>query len=160
MSAEAKPADNQAPPEERTGHIQSLIERLTANSPIYNILLSSVQLVSTSRGVVTTHLPLTPTHVNSRGSLHGAVSATIVDFTTGLAIAAWDLRSTTGASVDMHISYLSTAAAGDTLEIVATAERVGGSLAFTTVQISKLVEGGEPKLVTLGQHTKYVKLPG
>lgn len=147
-------------PQQHTAHIQNLIERLTTNSPIYSILLSSIQLVSTDPGVVTTHLVLTPTHVNSRGALHGAVSAAIVDFTTGLSIAAWDLRATTGASVDMHMSYLSTAAVGDTLEIVATAERVGGSLAYTTARISRLVEGAEPKLVTLGQHTKYVKLPG
>ena len=160
MSTKDKQPGSQATPEERTAHVQALIERLTANSPIYNILLSSVQLISTTPGVVTTHLTLTPTHVNSRGSLHGAVSAAIVDFTTGLAIGAWDLRSTTGASVDMHLSYLSTAVVGDTLEMVATAERVGGSLAYTTVRISKLVDGGEPKLVTLGQHTKYVKLPG
>lgn len=153
-------ASSPATPEQRTAHIESLIERLTANSPIYSILVSSIQLVSTSPGVVTTRLALTPTHVNSRGGLHGAVSAALVDFTTGLSIAAWDLRATTGASVDMHMSYLSTAAVGDTLEIVATAERVGGSLAYTTARISKLVEGGEPKLVTLGQHTKYVKLPG
>lgn len=144
---------------ERTTHIQSLIERLTAKSPIYNILLSSIQLTETSRGVVTTQLVLTNTHVNSRGDLHGAVSAAIVDFTTGLSIAAWDLRSVTGASVDMNISYLSTARVGDTLEILATAERVGGNLAYTSARISKVMEDGTRKLVTLGQHTKYVNLP-
>ncbi|KAM5351051.1 hypothetical protein ACJ41O_003774 [Fusarium nematophilum] len=143
--------------DQRSAHIQRLISRLVSNSPIYTILLSSITLTSTARGSVTTRLVLGPNHVNSRGGLHGAVSATIVDFTTGLAIASWDLRETTGASVDMHISYLGTARVGDTLEIVATADKVGGSVAFTTIRISKVQEDGTLTPVTVGQHTKYVR---
>jgi acyl-coenzyme A thioesterase 13 len=144
-------------PEARTAHVQSLITRLVAASPIYNFLLSPVRLHAAQPGTVTTRLTLGPEHVNSRGGLHGAVSAAIVDFTTGLAIASWDLRPTTGASVDMHISYLSTAAVGDELEIVSTADKVGGALAFVTVRISKVGEEGVTTVVTLGQHTKYVR---
>lgn len=143
-------------PEARTAHVQSLITRLLSASPIYSFLLSDVRLHATRFGTVTTRLTLTPVHVNSRGGLHGAVSAAIVDFTTGLAIASWDLRPATGASVDMHISYLSTAAVGDELEIVSTAEKVGGALAFVTVRIAKL-GGDDSTVVTLGQHTKYVR---
>lgn len=142
---------------ERTSHIQRLIARLVSNSPIYKILLSPITLTSTTKGIVTTRLVLGADHVNSRGVLHGAVSATIIDFTTGLAIASWDLRETTGASVDMHISYLSTARVGDTVEIVATADKVGGNVAFSTIRISKVKEDGAQTLVTLGQHTKYVR---
>ncbi|CAH0052562.1 unnamed protein product [Clonostachys solani] len=156
MGIETPPATE----EERTAHIEALKQRLTANSTIYKIFLGDATLNSVSRGVVTLRLTLTDTHVNSRKGLHGAVSAAIVDFSTGLSIASWDLRSQTGASVDMHISYLATAGVGDVVEIVATAERVGGNMAFTTCRISKIGENGEAKLVTLGQHTKYVKLPG
>ncbi|POR32791.1 Acyl-coenzyme A thioesterase 13 [Tolypocladium paradoxum] len=140
----------------RTAHVQSLLERLLANSPIYGLMLSTIRLVSVTRGTVTTALTLTPTHVNSKGGLHGAVSAVIIDFTTGLAIASRDLRDATGASVDMHISYLSSARVGDDVRIETRAERVGGSLAFVTVRIGRVDEGGET-LVTLGQHTKYVR---
>lgn len=141
--------------EQRTAHVQAVIDRLIANSPIYTLLLSSIQLVSTAKGTVTTRLALEETHVNSRGTLHGAVSATIIDFVTGLAVASWDLRETTGASVDMHISYLGTAGVGDTLEVVATAEKVGGSLSFSRIRIEKVLADGGLGLVTLGQHTKY-----
>jgi acyl-coenzyme A thioesterase 13 len=141
--------------EERTTHVQSVIDRLTTNSAIYSIFLSSIKLIDATRGNVTTHLVLEKNHVNSRGTLHGAVSATIIDFTTGLAVASWDLRDNTGASVDMHISYLGTANVGDTLEIVSTANKVGGTLSFSTIRISKLQEDGSSTLVTLGQHTKY-----
>ncbi|KYK56517.1 hypothetical protein DCS_03517 [Drechmeria coniospora] len=136
----------------RTAHVQSLLDRLLQNSPIYGFTLSEIKLESVSRGFVTTALTLTETHVNSKGSLHGAVSATIIDFTTGLAIASWDLRPSTGASVDMHISYLSTAKAGDTIRIETTAERVGGSLAFVSI---KILKGDD--IVTIGQHSKFVR---
>ena len=59
--------------------------------------------------------------------------------------------------MDMHISYLSTAKLGDVVEIVSTADKVGGSVAFSSIRISKVEKDGGLKLVTLGQHTKYVK---
>ncbi|KJZ76477.1 hypothetical protein HIM_04206 [Hirsutella minnesotensis 3608] len=143
---------------EQRAQVQSLLDRLLQASPIYKLILSTIELEHVSRGFVTTGLTLTPTHVNSKGTLHGAVSATLVDLTTGLAIAAWDGRQATGASVDMHLSYLSTAHAGDRVRIETRAERVGGSLAFVTVKIVKVGGGGgEDKVVTMGQHTKYVK---
>ncbi|KAM0224816.1 hypothetical protein ACHAPA_003634 [Fusarium lateritium] len=141
----------------RTTHVQSLMDRLRAKSPIYNFTMAPAQLISTTQGSVTTRMTLNENHLNSSGSLHGAVSATIIDFTTGLAIASWDLREKTGASVDMHISYLSTARLGDTIEILSTADKVGGSVAFSSIRISKVESDGSLKPVTIGQHTKYVK---
>ncbi|KAL7902991.1 HotDog domain-containing protein [Trichoderma sp. SZMC 28014] len=145
----------------RTAHVEQLSHWLTQNSTIYNIFLSGVKQTSVVPGTVVSRLTLTSTHLNSKGGLHGAVSAAFIDFTTGLAIASWDLREKTGASVDMHISYLSSAAgAGDVVEIVATAEKVGGSMAFVTILIQKVevVDGEEKKtLVTKGHHTKFVR---
>lgn len=142
---------------ERLPHVQALHARLIENSPIYKILLSNSTLTHVVASEVLITLTLEDVHVNSRGGLHGAVTAALVDFSTGLSISAFDNRSMTGASVDMHISYLSTAAVGDKVEILATAERVGGSIGYTTARISKVVNG-ERKLVALGQHTKYVAL--
>lgn len=142
---------------ERTAHVQRLMDRLLEKSPIYNFIMSPIKLINATQGTVTTQMVLNGNHVNSRGGLHGAVSATIIDFVTGLAIASWDLRETTGASVDMHISYLSTAKVGDTVEIVSTADKVGGSMAFSTIRISKVGKDGSLTPVTAGQHTKYVR---
>ena len=141
----------------RTAHVAKVTEFLLGNSAIYGMFLKTIKLESVRRGAVTTSLVLEKQHLNSKGGLHGAVSATIIDFTTGMAVASWDLRDRTGASVDMHVSYLSSAGAGDTVEIVSTAERVGGSLAFVTVRIDKVEADGTRKPVALGQHTKFVK---
>jgi acyl-coenzyme A thioesterase 13 len=149
-----------ADPSIRHEKVLALMHRLLAMSPIYGLILPSIQLVKVLPGSATLQLTLSPTHLNSKGGLHGAVSATIVDFVTGLAICASDLRESTGASVDMHLSFLSTAQAGDTVLIHSTAERVGGSLAFVSVRINKLLRDGTEKPVTLAQHTKYVRKQG
>lgn len=64
-----------------------------------------------------------------------------------------------GVSTDMHTSFISTAKDGGVLEISAHASKVGGTLAFTHVDIKKVMEGGETGIVSTGSHTKYVKQP-
>ena len=74
-----------------------------------------------------------------------------------MAIASTDLREKTGLSVDIHVTYLSSAKEGETIEIEGRAERVGGSLAFTNIKISKVVDGELGPIVATGTHTKYVQ---
>lgn len=146
-------------PEERFARVQALFDRLVAAAPIYNFLLSTSTLASVAEGSVVVRLELSANHVNSRGGIHGAVSAAFVDFSTGLAIASVDGRASTGASVDMHVSYLSVASAGDVVEIRAVAERVGRNLGYTTCRVVKMSPDGGEQVVALGQHSKYVSLP-
>jgi len=140
-------------------HIENLVRTNLPNSPIYNFLLSDVRIASATKGTVKARLTLTRNHINSGGGIHGAVSAAIVDWAGGMAIATWDLRAKTGVSVDIHIRYLSSAREGDEVEIEGTAEKVGGSLAFTRVVISKVVDGGAVvgPVIASGTHTKFVK---
>lgn len=138
-------------------HVERLVTTKLPNSPIYAFLLSSVWIRSASKGHVVARLPLSENHMNSAGSLHGAVSAAIVDWMGGMAISTFDCRDKTGVSVDIHVTYQSGAKLGEELEIEGVAERVGGSLAFTKINMFK-VEGGERgKVVTTGTHTKFVK---
>lgn len=116
----------------RTAHVQSVLDTLKQRSFIYGTILPDISLSSVTQGTAVLRMTLDDKHVNSKGSLHGAVSATIVDFVTGLAIASWDLRETTGASVDMHLTYVGTAGKGDVVEITSKAEKVGGNMAFVT----------------------------
>lgn len=146
--------------EARTTKVQSLMRTLLARSPVYGLILADIKLADVTPGTVTLRLKLAATHLNSKGGLHGAVSATMVDFVTGLAICSHDLRESTGASVDMHLSFLSAAQADDTVAVHGTAERVGGNLAFVTVRINKLARDGTEKPVTLAQHTKFVRGTG
>lgn len=138
-------------------HIEQLIEKKLPGSPIYAFLLTTVNITGASKGLVTARLALTQDHMNSGGSLHGSVSATIVDWAGGMAVASYDLRDGTGVSVDIHVTYQSGAKVGDTIEIEGIAEKVGGSLAFTKVNIFKVEDGKRGRLAVSGTHTKYVK---
>ncbi|RYP63339.1 hypothetical protein DL771_009324 [Monosporascus sp. 5C6A] len=146
--------------EEIRRHIERIVAEQLPNSAIYSFLLSEVRIESAARGTMRARLALTPNHVNSRGGIHGSVSATIVDWAGGMAIATWDLREKTGVSVDLHVRYLSSAGLGDEIEIEGTAEKVGSSVAFTRVVISKVVDGVAGPVVASGTHTKYVRQQG
>ncbi|XDG05947.1 hypothetical protein ABKA04_005562 [Annulohypoxylon sp. FPYF3050] len=138
-------------------HLEDLTANQLPNSAIYGFLLKDVRIVAATQGSMKARLLLTRNHMNSSGSIHGAVSAAIVDWAGGMAIATWDLRRKTGVSVDIHVSYLSSAVEGDEIEIQATADKVGGSLGFTKVVIKKVVDGVAGPVVANGSHTKFVK---
>jgi acyl-coenzyme A thioesterase 13 len=139
-------------------HVETYWVTRKPQSPIYKFLLEDIQIVYASKGVVRARLPLTNNHVNFHRGIHGAVSATLIDWVGGLAIAAWDNREKTGVSTDIHISYQSSAKEGDVIEIEGRASKVGGTLAFTTATIWKLVDGKPGPVVASGSHTKFVKM--
>lgn len=118
-------------------------------------MLTHVSVLSSATSTsVTAALTLSSQHVNSRGSLHGAVSAALVDLLGGLAIASTGLEKT-GASVDIHVTYQSTANIGDHIEVTAQCEKAGRNLGFTKITIHKL-KGEERILVASGSHTKFI----
>jgi acyl-coenzyme A thioesterase 13 len=137
-------------------HVKGVWERMRGNSPIYDFLLSDVALISAAKGTLTAQLTLGKNHANSRGTIHGAVSATLIDWSGGLAIATHGFEKT-GPSVDIHVTYIGTAQVGETIEIEAIANKVGRSLAFTTIRICKLVDGKPGPMVATASHTKYIQ---
>lgn len=51
-----------------------------SQSPVYKFFLSDVEIVSVEKGVVVAKLKVGPNLINSKKSLHGSTSATIVDW--------------------------------------------------------------------------------
>ncbi|KAF2670954.1 thioesterase family protein [Microthyrium microscopicum] len=138
-------------------HVQSVLQTRTLSSPIYAFILTPLRITHASRGLIIARLVLAAPHLNASGSLHGGVSATLVDWAGGCAISTWDLRTGTGVSVDINISYLGGAKLGEEIEIEGRADKVGGSLAFTSVGIWKVEDGGRGSAVAVGRHTKFVR---
>lgn len=143
-------------------------EKKIAANPIYGFLLSNVEWTHASHGLVVARLKLEPCHMNSGGSLHGSVSATMADWMGGQAICSTFTaeqhearKGWTGVSVEIAVSYLGGAAVGEIIEIEGKADRVGSSLGFTSMGIWKVDENGKRgKVVALGKHTKYVRQRG
>jgi acyl-coenzyme A thioesterase 13 len=139
--------------------VTSCWTRIRQTSPVYNFFFTDIALVSARHGSMLAHLPVGLNHINSKHTLHGSVSATIVDWAGGMAIASTGLEQT-GFSTDIHVSYVSTAKEGDVLTIEGKVSRVGRNMAFTTVTIYK-GEGVDGSLegltvVATGTHTKYI----
>ncbi|KAJ9118429.1 hypothetical protein QFC24_006260 [Naganishia onofrii] len=124
----------------------------TTVSPIYAFLLKGASIQpSTTSGTSISHLTLAPEHLNSVGSIHGSVSATIVDWASGSALATRGSKS--GASVDMHVTFLSKAKLGEEVEIRGIVDKLGGRIAFTRVEVRRVRDG---ELVVTAIHTKFV----
>ncbi len=134
--------------------VQACWARVSQNSRVYNFFFSDIVLVSATNGSMVASLKVAPNHLNSKQSLHGSVSATIVDWAGGMAIASTGLEKT-GLSTDIHVSYVSTAKLGDVLTIEGSVSKVGRNMGFTTVTIYK-GEGENKTVVAHGTHTKYI----
>ena len=97
---------------------------LTA-SPIYGFLLQNLTVLpSTESGKSVSALVLEPQHLNSKGSIHGSVSATIVDWASGNALATTGSHS--GLSVDMSLSFMNTCKGGETMIIKVSSDLCEG----------------------------------
>lgn len=140
-------------------HVSSVwTHKITASKP-YSLLIPTATLVSASpEGRVVGELVLEEQHVNSLGGIHGTTSAALVDFAAGMAIVARRGGDRTGVSTDIHLSYASSARVGDVVEFECWVNKLGRTMAFTSIEIRKKGgdgKGGKKVLVT-GSHSKYV----
>jgi acyl-coenzyme A thioesterase 13 len=143
------------PPPKPLASVNACWARISA-SPVYTFFFSDIKIVSASVGSIIARLTVGPNHINSKGTLHGSVSATIVDWAGGMAIATHGLEKT-GLSTDIHVSYSSGAKLGDVLTIEGKTTKVGRNMGFTTVTIYK-ADGDETMgtIVAHGTHSKYI----
>ncbi|KAI8802548.1 acyl-coenzyme A thioesterase 13-like protein [Cladochytrium replicatum] len=74
-------------------------------------------------------------HANRHGTLHGGVTSSLVDVVSTLALVARLENSSGGVSVDLSVTFLSAARAGEKLRIESTCHKAGRTLAFTNTEI-------------------------
>lgn len=159
MAEPTPSANSDAAPVSVLDHVSRVwSHKITASQP-YALLIPNMRITSaSSEGRITGEMVLEPQHVNSLGGIHGTTSAAIIDFSGGMAIVAKSGGDKTGVSTDIHISYVSSARVGDTVEVECWLNKLGRTMAFTSIEIRKKGgdgKGGKKVLVT-GSHTKYV----
>lgn len=137
-------------------HVRGVWSSMKPKAPIYDLLLGNLDILSASQGVIQASLHLDDIHLNSKGTLNGAVSACLCDWAGSMAIASYGLEQT-GVSTDLHVTYVSSAQQGDLLHVEGKASKVGSSLAFTTCAITKMVDSKPGPVVATGTHAKYMK---
>ncbi|XP_005797423.2 acyl-coenzyme A thioesterase 13 [Xiphophorus maculatus] len=118
----------------------------------FDRVMSKVDVVSASPGKVVCEMRVEEEHTNRGGTLHGGLTATLVDVISTMAIMHSE-RGAPGVSVDMNITYMNAANIGEDVLITAQVLKQGKTLAFATVDLSSKTSG---KLIAQGRHTKHL----
>ncbi|XP_078610381.1 acyl-coenzyme A thioesterase 13-like isoform X2 [Branchiostoma floridae x Branchiostoma japonicum] len=113
-------------------------------------LCHQVQVVSAVPGKGVFEMKVADEHLNMPGTLHGGLTATLVDVLTTFALLS--VEGKPGVSTDLHVSYMKAAKPGETITITAEVLKRGRTLAYTRAEIKN--EQGD--MVAQGLHTKHV----
>ncbi|XP_042320962.1 acyl-coenzyme A thioesterase 13 [Sceloporus undulatus] len=134
--------------------VQSLREVMKAlsHSPGFDRVLSKMTVLSAGPEKVVCEMEVAEEHTNRGGTLHGGLTATLVDVVSTAALLCTE-RGSPGVSVDMNITYMSAAKIGDEIQITAKILKQGRSLAFATVDLTNKATG---RLIAQGRHTKHL----
>ncbi|XP_029918985.1 acyl-coenzyme A thioesterase 13 [Myripristis murdjan] len=128
------------------------IMKAMVDSPGFDRVMSKVDVVSASPGKVVCQMKVEEEHTNRGGTLHGGLTATLVDVISTAAIM-YSERGAPGVSVDMNITYMNAAKIGEDVLITAQVLKQGRTLAFATVDLTNKATG---KLLAQGRHTKHL----
>ncbi|KAL7830316.1 hypothetical protein SRHO_G00314430 [Serrasalmus rhombeus] len=126
--------------------------RAMVDSPGFDRVLNKVEIVSASPGKVVCEMKVAEEHTNRLGTLHGGLTATLVDVVSTTAIM-YSERGAPGVSVDMNITYMNAARIGEDVLITAQVLKEGRTLAFATVDLINKTTG---KIIAQGRHTKHL----
>ncbi|NWZ39841.1 ACO13 thioesterase, partial [Brachypodius atriceps] len=118
----------------------------------FDRVLRKMKLQSAIPGKVVCELKVEEEHTNRGGTLHGGLTATLVDVVSTAALL-YTERAMPGVSVDMNITYTSAAKIGEEILITAQILKQGRTLAFATVDLTNKATG---KLIAQGRHTKFI----
>ncbi|XP_058141300.1 acyl-coenzyme A thioesterase 13 [Dasypus novemcinctus] len=134
-----------------TQYVREILKAL-ASARNFDRVLEKVTLVSTAPGKVICEMKVEEQHANKMGTLHGGLTATIIDNISTLALLCTE-RGLPGVSVDMNITYMSPAKIGEDIVITAHVLKQGKTLAFASVDLTNKATG---KLIAQGRHTKHL----
>ena len=130
---------------------QALLGRLTASARFDRVLGGlRVTRVDEAAGEVDCEFEVEEGLTNTYATLHGGATATLVDVVGSMALLARD-PTRAGVSVDLSVSYIAAARAGETVRCLGRALKVGRRLGFSSVELRRKSDG---ELLAAGRHTK------
>ncbi|KAJ8273277.1 hypothetical protein GJAV_G00099710 [Gymnothorax javanicus] len=128
------------------------VMRTMVDSSCFDRVLSKVNILSASPGKIVCEMKVEEEHTNPSGTLHGGMTATLVDVISTVALMNTE-RGLPGVSVDMNITYMNAAKLGEDVLITAEVLKQGRTLAFATVDLTSKASG---RLIAQGRHTKHL----
>ncbi|XP_003416523.1 acyl-coenzyme A thioesterase 13 [Loxodonta africana] len=137
-----------------SGVTKKVLELLKAvkDTRTFDRVLDKVTFISYAPGKVICEMKVEEEHTNQLGTLHGGLTATLIDNISTLALICTG-NGLPGVSVDLNISYMSPAKMGEDILITAYVLKQGKTLAFASVDLTNKATG---KLIAQGRHTKHV----
>lgn len=108
--------------------------------PGFDRVLEKVTLVSAAPEKLICEMKVEEQHTNKLGTLHGGLTATLVDSISTMALMCTE-RGAPGVSVDMNITYMSPAKIGEEIVITAHILKQGKTLAFASVDLTNKTTG-------------------
>ncbi|XP_023720534.1 acyl-coenzyme A thioesterase 13 isoform X2 [Cryptotermes secundus] len=114
--------------------------------------MKQVKIISAGDGNCHAELVVGPEHKNKIATLHGGMTATLVDTLSTMGLLTHKV-GVPGVTVDLHVSYMKAVADGETIVIDCSTLKAGRRLAFLSVEITKKQTG---ELVARGSHTKFI----
>ncbi|KAG2215954.1 hypothetical protein INT45_004088 [Circinella minor] len=132
------------------GMVQKVLKSFQTEGGYDMLVLPGLKVVNSEEGRVRAEFTVEKQHLNRLQSVHGGLLATVVDVGGSLALASKGLYAT-GVSTDINISYISGAKEGQVVTIDCRCDKLGKTLAFTSVELSS-----NGRLVAIGRHNKFV----
>ncbi|XP_069880557.1 acyl-coenzyme A thioesterase 13 [Dipodomys merriami] len=126
--------------------------KVVVKSPGFDRVLEKVTVVSAAPEKLVCEMKVEEQHTNKLGTLHGGLTATLIDSISTMALMCTE-RGAPGVSVDMNITYMSSAKIGEEVVITAHILKQGRTLAFASVDLTNKATG---KLIAQGRHTKHL----
>ncbi|TDG52895.1 hypothetical protein AWZ03_000438 [Drosophila navojoa] len=110
-----------------------------------------VKITSGGEGRCVGEFTVAAEHLNRLGSLHGGLTATILDNVTTYAL--MSKGSHPGVTSSLSVSYVSAARPGDVIEVDANTLHSGRKMAYIECVLRNKADG---KIIAKGGQTKYV----
>ncbi|CAG5123171.1 unnamed protein product [Candidula unifasciata] len=121
----------------------------------FESLFNQLKVVSGGDGSCVCEIKVSPSMLNAAGTLHGGVTASLVD-----AVSTYALTTTgsgrPGSSIDLNVSYLRPVKVNEVITIAARTLSCGKTIAVSCVDITNTDTG---KLLAQGRHSKFVGEP-
>ncbi|CAG9768779.1 unnamed protein product [Ceutorhynchus assimilis] len=119
----------------------------------FDKVLTNLIFLEAENGGCSAELKIDENHINPLGTLHGGLSATLVDVVSSLGLTTHNAAEYGHVSIDMHLTYYKSASIGEEIHIVSNLAKIGKKLAFLEVDI-KNKESQE--VLVRGTHVKFL----
>ncbi|KAF4520413.1 hypothetical protein B566_EDAN003984 [Ephemera danica] len=126
--------------------------KVMMESKSFDRVMGKVSVITAGQGQCVAEMKVEKEHQNSGGTLHGGLTATLVDSVSTCALMTHE-RAIPGVSVNINVSYLKAAKEGDVIVIDAKTLKAGRNLAFLEVCVKNKDTGD---IIATGSHTKYI----